>query len=270
MIGYSKGGTGYCLIKVDNLFDDVTEAKGIDNIPLVSDVTYRPEQRARISGTVIQEPLFMGGQPIFQTSIGFPGYGPIRHIPDHDSDETISTSLYSQGYYNYKVMSDIEPEVRLNDKIWFKWRVLHNRRNLIAETKNKSGDREYIFRCPYDHIYCTMRDGKILPIGSHVFLEPVMEEFDDILIKTYSNVKGLDGKFILKDKKFWIQSKVVPQQKDRQAIVRHIGKPLRGDTRYLNEGDRVLYKPNLKSLLTIEGKRYFIVLADMIIAKIAP
>lgn len=268
MIGYSKGGTGYCLIKVDNLFEDQTESKGIDNIPLVSDVTFRPEQRARTTGIVIQEPLFMGGQPIYQTSVGFPGYGAIRYTPDADVDEELATALYSQGDYNYKVMSDIEPDCRVGSKIWFKWRVLHNHNNLIAETKNKQGEREYIFRCGYDHIYCTIKDGKILPIGGHIFLEPILEDFDDILIKTYSNIKGPDGKFILKDKKFWIQSKVIPQQRDRQAIVRHIGKPLRGETQYLKENDRVLYKPSLKNLLTIEGKRYFVIPADQIIAKL--
>lgn len=267
MIGYSKGGTGYCLIKVDNLFDDTTEAKGIDNIPLMIDTTYQPERRIRTTGEVIQLPLMMGSQPIMQVSAGYPGYGAVRYIPNQDTDEELATALYSQGYYNYKVMSDIAPEVRIGDKLHFKWRTLFSRKNLVAETKGKDG-RQWIYKVPYDQIYCAVRDGKIIPIGSHVFIDPVFESWDEILVPTYSEIKDKFGKPILRPKSQWIQTRSAPKQKDRLGVVKHIGTPLKGDIRNLEVGDKILYKPNLKSMITVEGTKYFIMLQDMVCAKV--
>lgn len=268
MIGYSKGGTGYVLVKVDNIYVDITEAKGIGNMPIVSDVTYQPERRMRTTAVVIQEPLFMGNQPIMSIPSGFPGYGPTRYLPDHDSDETISTSLYSQGYYNYKVMSDIEPIVRTGDRVHFVWRTLFSHKNLIAETATKEG-KSFIYKVPYDGIYCAVRDEKILMVGSNVLIDPVFENWESILRPTYyPNVKDKFGNPIPKDKKFWIQTKVSPGQKDRQGIIKHIGEPLRGDVRHLEPGDRVLYKPNLKNMITVEGNRYFCMKQDHIVCKI--
>lgn len=268
MIGYKKGGTGYCLIKVDNPFEVDTGAKGINNIPLVSDVTFQPERRARTSAIVIQEPLFLGNQPILQVNSGWPGYGPVRHIPDHDSDEDISTVLYSQGDYNYKVMSDIAPEVKIGDKAYFVWRVLFNRKNLIAETKAKSGDREWIYRLSYENIYCVVRDENIIMIGSYVLIDPILESWESIFVPTYSHIKDEHGKPILKPRSQWIQSKTAPAQKDRLGIVKHIGTPLRGDVCHLSVGDKVLYKPNLKSMITVEGVKYFCMRSDFVVAKV--
>lgn len=268
MIGYSKGGTGYCLVKIDNLFEDTTEAKGINNIPLMTDTTFQPERRIRTTGEVIQLPLFMGRQPIMQIPGGYPGYGAIRYIPDHDSDEELSQALYSHGYYDYRLMEDIAPEVEIGMKIHFKWRTLFARKNLIAETKGKDG-RQWIYKVPYDQIYCGVKDGEIIPIGSHVFIDPVLESWDEILLPTYSHIKDKEGKPIIKPKSQWIQTKSAPSQKDRLGIVRHIGTPLRGDVRHLEVGDKVLYKPNLKSMITVEGAKYFIMLQDMIVCKVS-
>lgn len=267
MIGYSKGGTGYVLVKVDNIYVDITEAKGIGNVPIMIDTTYQPERRVRTTGEVIQLPLFMGKQPIMQVPVGWPGYGAVRYIPNHDTDEELATALYSQGYYNYRTMEDIAPEIQVGDKLHFKWRTLFSRKNLIAETKVKDG-RQWIYKVPYDQVYCAVRDGKIIPIGSHVFIDPVFEDWDEILVKTYSDVKDRYGNKILKDKKFWIQTKSAPAQKDRLGIVKHVGTPLKGDICYLSVGDKVLYKPNLKSMITVEGKKYFIMLQDMVVCKV--
>ena len=268
MIGYSRGGTGYCLVKVDNLFVDETEAKGIDNVPLVTDTTFRPERRARTSAVVIQTPLFMGGQPILQVPNGFPGYGAIRYLPNQDVDDELSTSLYSQGDYNYRVMSDIEPEICVNDKAYFVWRVLFNRSNLIAESKDEKGDRQWIYKASYENIYCVVRDGQIIMIGSFVLIDPVLEKWEDLLIPTYSHIKDKFGKPILKPRSQWIQTKSSVGQKDRFGVIKHIGSPLKGDVCYLSVGDKILYKPNLKSLITIEGVRYFCMRQDFIIAKV--
>lgn len=267
MIGYSKGGTGYCLIKVDNLFEDTTESKGIDNIPLMVDTTFQPERRIRTTGEVIQLPLFMGNQPILSVNSGWPGYGPIRYIPDHDTDEELATALYSQGDYNYRVMSDIVPEIEIGMKIHFKWRTLFSHKNLIAETKGENG-RQWIYKVNYDQIYCAVKDGKIIPIGSHLFIDPIFENWDELLIPTYSNIKDKDGKPILRPKSQWIQTRSAPKQKDRLGVIKHIGSPLKGDVCHLSVGEKVLYKPNLKSMITVEGQKYFIILQDMVVCKV--
>jgi len=201
MIGYKQGGSGYCLIKIQgNLFDTNTGKKGVNGQEIVLDATFQKERRARIDGEVIQIPFYMGNAPIVQVPIGFPGYGLIRDLGDEEVDESIP-ELYSPtgGIYDYKLMSDIEPEVQIGDKIYFKWRVTFNHKNLLAQSME--GTPTWIFKVPYDHIYCAVRDGKIIMVGSHVLIDPVMETWDSILRPTYYDIKDKDGNFIPRPKK---------------------------------------------------------------------
>lgn len=267
MIGYKRGGAGYVLVKLTgSLFNTDNKAKGIDGKEIMIDASFQKEKRARIDGTVIQLPFFMGNAPISQIPIGYPAYGQIRDRRGEDIDDSMP-ELYSEmgGQYEYKMMADIEQEVQLKDKIYFKWRTTFNHKNLLAQSMEPPA---WIFRCQYDNIYCVVRDGKIIMIGSHVLIDPIMESWDEILHPTYYDIKDKFGKKIPRPKSEWLQIKTAPAKKDRQGIVAHIGSPLRGEKCYLSAGDKILFKPNMRNLITIEGKKYFVMRQDQIVCKV--
>jgi hypothetical protein len=176
-------------------------------------------------------------------------------------------ALYRIGNINkYKFMSDIAPEVEVNDLIYFKWRVLYSAQNIIAKS---SGDSpEMIVKVPYDHIFCAVRNGKIIPIGGNVLIDPEFESMDDILKPTYYPTVDSQGNKMPRPKEEWIKVKQFPEDKDRQGTVKHVGTPLKGDRCFLEPGMRVVYKNRLKNLVTIEGGKYIVLPHNTILAKI--
>jgi co-chaperonin GroES (HSP10) len=108
----------------------------------------------------------------------------------------------------------------------------------------------------------------MIMIGSHVLIDPILETFDEILRPTYYDIKDKFGNFIQRPKKEWIQIKTAPSKKDRQGIVVEVGTPLRGEKCYIKKGDKILFKPNMKNLIKIEGKSYFVLRQDQILCTV--
>lgn len=258
---YKRGGVGYCLIKLDAIYKTGTGITGLDGKELVvGDTDYAKEKHANTSGVVIQLPVDLGKHPLTSKRMGFPKYGASR-LPEKDVEQ-ISHALYSRPTASWKFRNDIAPEVELNDKVYFQWQAVFDKRNLIAQAPDK---KSFIFKVAYDLIYCAVREGKIIPIGAHVLIDPVWESFDSILRPTYYPFNGPDGKPAPRPKKEWIQVKTAPKNIDREGIIAHIGTPLKGDKTPLKAGMKVLYKPVMKNLLDVEGGKYFIMRQDQIL-----
>lgn len=266
MLGFKRGGVGHVLIKTDSIHETRLKARGENGAVLISDVTYLPQQRTRVYGTVIQLPIHLGMGIIGMVSPGVPGYGAIRVYKDHDMEQPSHAFYKIGGTTKYKFMSDIRPDVEMNDKIYFKWRALAQKNNLVA--KSKGENPEFIFKIPYDQIICVVRDGKIIPIGANVLIDPMIETFDDILEPTYYSNPGPNGERVERPKSEWIQKKAFPENIVRHGIVKHFGKPLRGDLCYLEPEMKVLMKLNLKNMFHIEGKEYIVIRQDKLIAKL--
>lgn len=259
MMGFSRGGVGYVLVRTDSLYEDVVDGVRVDG-------TYDRARVSRTHATVVQVPVSMGNYPIYQTPVGFPGYGAIRIYKDHDMDSP-HAALYKIGGVNrYKFMSDIAEEVMVGDRIYFKWRVMYSRNNILAKTGGLNP--EYLVKVPYDHIYCAVRAGEIIPIGGHVLIEPQREDESEILVKTYFDFKDKNGNPVERPESQWIRTKIFPDNKDRVGTIFRTGTPLRGDRRFLENGMKVVYKTKLTNLISVQGHKYFIVQQKNILAKI--
>lgn len=267
MLGFKRGGVGYVLIRTTATHDNVTERKGLNGKAIEVDVTYNPKERARIHGKVIQTPVEMGMLPIQQINPGWPGYGVIRKITNHDMDAPMM-ALYAGGpRMGYKFMKDIQEDVRLNDTIYFKFRILSDPNNRVAQSPDGS---EFIYRVPYDQIYCIVRGEEIIPVGGNVFIDPELETLESILVPTYFPHLDENGERVPRPKEFWIQKKQFPEMVDRIGTVMHIGPPLKGEKCSIKAGMKVLYKTRLKTLQKIEGKKYIIIPQNKILAKQKP
>lgn len=252
---YSRGGVGYLIVRFEKVYETGTGILGLDGKELIiGDTDYNREKRARIFGTVIQVPISLGKKPISSEKAGFPGYGAIR-LPD-DMDAQISDAIYSRPKNRIRFMSDIVPDVQLDDRIYCSWTQVFDQRNLLAKSAN---GKVFVFRVSYDTVYCTVRDEKIIPIGGNVLIDPIWDTWETILKPSYYPFNGPDGKPAVRPKSEWIQVKTAPKTVDREGIITHLGEPLKGDRCTLKPGMRVLFKPNLKNLTEIEGSKYFIV-----------
>lgn len=148
MTEYTIGGTGYVLVEVEETHKPGTGVLGINGKEIIADTSYDPIRFAKNHGKVIQLPSNMGAHPVTQVPVGFPGYGCIS-----GNAEEANPAIYTiGGVYKYRHMWDIEPEVRMGDKIWFKPRVLNNPANMVEETKGKK-----VFKVMYDQIICAVR-----------------------------------------------------------------------------------------------------------------
>jgi hypothetical protein len=264
MIGnYKKAGYNSVLVLIEgSIFNEDTGVQGLNGLTIQADTSYQPEKRLKCHGKVIKLPVDLSNVPISQASSGFPVYGASRDL--NNEDEEISTSLYSTGgNFEFKFMSDIPQEIQEGDKIYFRWRVLMSMGNKVAESKGSP--KQWIFKVPYDQIICAVREGKIIPIGSNVLIDPIFESWDEILRPTYYPYKNSLGEPIERPKSEWLQIKVAPGHKERVGKVAHIGSPLKGDRRYMKAGDHVLYKPKLRNMVEIEGGKYFVLRQDQIL-----
>lgn len=132
-------------------------------------------------------------------------------------------------------LSDIVEEVVVGDKIYF-----HH--NTCTEDNVLKGS---IFRVPYEHIYCIVRNGEILPVGGRCFCVPVLEQ-----TKTTKSGIILDWASERKPIKYPSGSGL--------AQVTHVGTPLKTEKKMLNVGDTILYTPASDFPRKVEGSVYYI------------
>lgn len=257
---YKRGGVGFILVKLDAVYKKSNGILGVDGKEIIlGDPDYNKEKNANTSGTVIQIPVALGKHPISSERSGWPAYGAIR-LPE--ADINISDAIYSRAQNKIKFRNDIKADVQVGDKVYFQWQAVFDRRHLIAQAPDKSS---FIFKVNYDLVYAVVRDGKIIPIGSNILIDPVFETWENTFKKTYYPYNDRTGKPMVRPKKDWIQIKVAPKHVEREGVIKHIGSPLRGEKCVLKEGMKVLYKPKLQNLLDVEGNKYFIIRQNQII-----
>ena len=257
---YKRGGVNDLIIKMDEVYKTGSGVLGLDGKEIVlGDADYNREKNAKTVGTVILTPVSLSKKPLYGLPDGVPGYGPLR-LPD--ADVSPHSAIYATPKNQYKFINDIIPEVQIGDKVYVAWTAIFDRRNMIAQAPDK---KSFIFRVPYEQVYCCVRDGKVIPIGAHVLIDPIFETWESILKPVYYDFKDALGQPVPKPKDQWIQVRTAPKHVEREGVIKHIGTLLKGDTCLLKPGMKVLYKPKLQNLLEIEGQKYFIVRQNQIL-----
>lgn len=270
---YRKSGTGHVLVAIEATHQVNTGRKGHDGKEIIMDIRFNPRAYAFHYAKVIQLPLMMGNSPMLELTEdpGKPGYGPIN-LPNNYEEEP-SFDLYAIGnVYKYKFISDIVDEVQINDKIYFKARTLDNKNNCMGTLKDPLTGKPslYLYRVPYENIYCAVREGKIIPIGGWTLIEPIMDDWEDRFIKTFYPYKDKHGHPIERPRKEWLVKKVSPGHDNMRGTVAHIGTPLRSDECDFTAGDIVVFQRLKKTsrMIPVEGKQYFMMRQSQILCKL--
>ena len=139
---------------------------------------------------------------------------------------------------------EIEKEVQVGDLIYFHYLTTSDETNCIYGN---------YYKVPYYWIFCVVRSGNILPIGSWTLCETVVEEdFNQVEVdgQKIEAITSASGLVIGINKK--------PSTKF--ARLSHIGRPLVGaDELKIGKGALVILNKNSNFKNTIEGKEYYTV-----------
>lgn len=143
-------------------------------------------------------------------------------------------------------------EVKAGDKVYFHY-------NSLSEDNMVPG-HPGLWVVEYDSVFCSVRNGDIIMIGSRVLAEPV---YDDDIIEI--EVDGFKHK--AKITPSGLVKQLDPGYNLNKARMSHIGSPLIGDPEVpVKPGDIFYYIKNADFKNNIEGKEYFVMMQDEILA----
>lgn len=229
----------FLIFKTNELFNDKVKFKGIGGKDLRIDPSFEPAVHARIYGEVVSLPIRLStGIPISQQHRGHPGY-------------------HEESPFEYKYLADIAQEVQVGDRIYFHFNTIKQKN--FVQVDGVHPNRTWYVKVRYDQVICAVREGQIIPIGSHVLVDPDFESWEDITIPTYSSLKDAQGKPILKPKDQWIVTKSQPTYRYLLGFVRHVGTPLRGMPLEIKPGQKIVYHKNADWKVNIEDRDYFVI-----------
>lgn len=252
MTEYPIGGIGYCLVEVESRYENKTGIKGFNGEDVIIDTRYEPLKYVKTCGRVIQIPFSLGEYPIYQISVGLPGYGP----QPKQIDEQPHAAIYAiGGVYKYKRLSDIQETVNIGDMIWFNRTVLHRPENLVDETE-RDGVKIFTFKVDYDLIICIEREEPVM-IGGWCFLEPIYEDWAKQYIPTFYDTLDTEGKKIPKPQKDWLMIALQPKQEKLRAKLKFFGKPLKGDKFYYAKDAEVFIRRQIQWRYTYVGNKEY-------------
>jgi hypothetical protein len=236
----------YYIIKTyGSPYRDKAPFKMSDVGEIIVDTSWNPQENAKVCAEVHSVPYSFSTAPI-----DFVRYG--------------SPDCYDFPMMDKLTAEDCFRDIQVGDTIYHHYNVMASPMNFIkkeVEYINDVATNVLYFRVSPGDIICTVREGKIIMNNSYVLVNPDMETWDEILIPTYTDMVGLDGKRIPKPKEQWLQTKVAPEKKYLYGFIENIGV---GDKFYdlgdeVKKGDRILYKRNADWTVKIEGKDYFVI-----------
>lgn len=147
-----------------------------------------------------------------------------------------------------KIVNDVKP----GDKVYFHYNAI-NEDALIPGHKG-------LWLIDYDTVFCAVREGNIIMIGGRILAESI---YDDDIVEI--DVDGLKQKAKLTPS--GLVKEINPAYNMHRARLAHIGSPLIGDDPIpINPGDIFYYIKNGDFKNTIEGKEYFVMMQDEILA----
>jgi co-chaperonin GroES (HSP10) len=147
---------------------------------------------------------------------------------------------------------DIEPELKVGDKVYFHYLGVNN------ESNNIYGN---YYKMPYYFIFCAIRDDNIIPVAGWTLCSPVVEQtFDQVEV----NGKKIDA--------IISSSGLVTQLKKEASVeiarLKYIGKPLRGEQELgVSKGDLIVLNKNSNFMNKIEKTDYYTVRQRDILGK---
>jgi co-chaperonin GroES (HSP10) len=146
----------------------------------------------------------------------------------------------------------IMPEVNVGDKVYFHYNALRE--------ENAIPDQDGCWAIEYQDVFCSVRNGEIIMIGSRILATAI---YDKDVVETM--IDGVPTK--VKMSSFGMITEMHPKHSPAKATLAHIGTPVAGDRAVdINVGDVFYYAPHSDFINLIEGKEYFVMYQEDILA----
>ena len=145
---------------------------------------------------------------------------------------------------------EIEKDVEVGDIIYFHYLTTSDETNCIHGN---------YYKVPYYWIFCAVRAGNIIPIGSWTLCEKIVEE-------EFSEIEVNGVKIQATTSQSGLVTGVSKKPSVKYAKLAHIGKPLVGvNALDATQNDVVILEKNSNFVNTIEGKEYYTVQQEYIL-----
>lgn len=239
----------FFMMSVDSLYESSVNKEGILTLASswVNDKTIERFGHKRVYGKIEAVPLTFTDRVVELIDPGFPN--PKVYISGEYIGQQIKKGLkYDKNYYScagcdgYGVttMADVAKncDIRRGDRVYFD--------PIVTEPDNYLGPhgKGHLYKVYPSDIVCVVRDGEILMQNDWCLLSPVKETMEDI-----TTASG-------------IMMKSAPGAKYLQGRIQHFR-----DIPGMNKGDLVLHFPGLNWLFLVEGREYYAVQSEFIIAR---
>lgn len=146
-------------------------------------------------------------------------------------------------------------ETQIGDRIYFNYAIPE-----AGDEFYEENGKRYM-RVPLWAIYCAVREGRIIPIGSHVLTKAIYEEHEEVVV---------DGKTIRARVTNGLVTGIDVTHDKRFTRIAHIGTPLKGGVDLgLKGGEKVMMESNCDNELEIEGHKYFVMKQENILCTIS-
>ena len=158
--------------------------------------------------------------------------------------------------YYKKFVKDIE--LKVGDKIYFHHSVVQNNQKHKPERYHideETGERLYI--CPYENIYCVIRNGEIIPLEDFVFCSEVQEKKEQLINPKFFQKEVFEKKEI----------PILSKKLEQYAIVEVVSKRVSEEID-VKKGDKVFINRDSDYPIRIENKDYFRIMSRNILAVI--
>lgn len=242
----------YYMVTVDQRYETTINNEGIITLSTawINEETVERFAYKRCYGQIEGCPLQFSDTVVNIKDIGTPV--PKKYISGEYIEKRVKMGYkgYSNANYACTTFDDFDTvtladigknvDIRRYDKCYFPPQVTEP----AQEIGRHHGKILYAIRV--DDIICTVRDGEILMQGGWCLVEPEMETWEEITTKA------------------GIIMKPFPEAKTLRGKMRHM--QYRED---LKEGDRVLFHKGADWRLKVEGKEYYAILDEDILAKFA-
>lgn len=145
---------------------------------------------------------------------------------------------------------EIEKDVEVGDIIYFHYLTTSDETNCIHGN---------YYKVPYYWIFCAVRAGNIIPIGSWTLCEKIVEE-------EFSEIEVNGVKIQATTSQSGLVTGVSKKPSVKYAKLAHIGKPLVGvNALDATQNDVVILEKNSNFVNTVEGKEYYTVQQEYIL-----
>lgn len=149
---------------------------------------------------------------------------------------------------------DIIPEVQTGDTVY----LHHN----ALEEQNMIPDSDNLFYVEYEFVICVIRNGEIVPIGGRILAEP---QYDDDVVE----IEFQGQKYMVRMGDHQIVKEFNVKSSLYRARLAYIGTPQKGQEEIdIKPGDLFFYIKNGDYRNEINGKEYFVMYQEDILAKI--